>query len=158
MNRAEEKLQRQLVAYLRAALPAPWIVFHPANGGGRSKAEAGILKAMGVLAGVPDLFVIGPSGKFTTFDGEPLMTAEQLLRSGQYGVAVPQTIAIEVKAPPKMLKSGKQSTAKPSVSDAQRDVIAALGQCGIPTLIVRDLDEAIEALKNLGVPLKGRLL
>lgn len=141
MKRSEEKLQRQLVAYLRAALPAAWIVFHPANGGGRSKAEAGILKAMGVLAGVPDLFVIGPGW---------------LDQNGKsWG---PVVIALELKAPPKMLKSGKQSTAKPSVSDAQRDVIAALGQCGIPTLIVRDLDEAIEALKNLGVPLKARLL
>lgn len=154
MNRAEEKLQRQLVAYLRAALPAPWIVFHPANGGGRSKAEAGILKAMGVLAGVPDLFVIGPHVSET-------IVPESEVKVGGRGLVLHQfarVIALELKAPPKMLKSGKQSAAKPAVSDAQRDVIAALGQCGIPTLIVRDLDEAIEALKNLGVPLKGRLL
>ena len=149
MNRAEEKLQRQLVAYLRAALPAPWIVFHPANGGGRSKAEAGILKAMGVLAGMPDLLLIGP--------GDP--SRVDVINGWRVTKAYyPLIVAIEVKAPPKMLKSGKQSAAKPSVSDAQRDVIATLGQCGIPTLIVRDLDEAIEALKNLGVPLKGRLL
>ena len=32
--------------------------FHPANGSKRSKAEAGKLKAMGVVAGVPDLIVM----------------------------------------------------------------------------------------------------
>lgn len=31
--------------------------FHPANGGRRSKAEAGIFKALGVRAGVPDLII-----------------------------------------------------------------------------------------------------
>lgn len=32
--------------------------FHPANGGSRSRAEAGIFKAMGVKAGVPDLVIL----------------------------------------------------------------------------------------------------
>lgn len=146
IKRSEEKLHRALVTHLRARLPAPWLVMHVPNGGGRSKAEAGILKAMGVLAGFPDLLVIGPRFAPLTIAGEHV------------SALTPSVIAIEVKAPPKMLKSGKQSTAKPAVSDAQRDVIVALGECGIPTLIVRDLDEAIEALKNLGVPLKGRLL
>jgi hypothetical protein len=138
MRRPEEALHRSVVAYLRATLPEPWLVVHVPNGGGRSKAEAGILKAMGVLAGMPDLLVIGP-----------------LDRLGRISIW-PTVIAIELKAPPKMLKTGKPSQAKPAVSDAQRDVIAALGACGIPTLIVRDLDEAIRALRELGVPLKGR--
>lgn len=34
------------------------------NGGGRSKAEAGRLKAEGVLAGVPDLFLPAPIGPY----------------------------------------------------------------------------------------------
>lgn len=33
------------------------------NGGGRSKAEAGRLKAEGVRSGVPDIFVSMPSGR-----------------------------------------------------------------------------------------------
>jgi hypothetical protein len=33
--------------------------WHTANGGSRNKAEAGTLKMMGVLAGVPDLCLIG---------------------------------------------------------------------------------------------------
>lgn len=61
MNRPEEALHRQVAAYLRAAVPPPpmgpvW--FHVPNGGGRSRAEAGILKAMGVKAGVPDLVAL----------------------------------------------------------------------------------------------------
>lgn len=134
MRRDEERLQKQLVAELRLRLPKPWLVFHPANGGGRSKAEAGILKAMGVLAGVPDLFVIGP----------PCVNSHA------------SVFALELKAPPRTLKSGKQSKAKPSVSPAQQAVIAQLGECGVPTLIVRDVGEAMKALANLGVPLKGR--
>lgn len=135
-DRSEERLHRALVAYLRLALPKPWLVAHVPNGGGRSKAEAGIFKAMGVLAGMPDLLVIGP---YTKTPG------------------IPRVIAIEVKAPPKVLIRGL-SKARPRVSDAQRDVIEALGQCGIPTLIVNNLDEAVRALRELGAPLNGRVL
>ena len=58
MKRPEEALQRSAVQYLSAVLPPPpegplW--FHVPNGGGRSKAEGGILKAMGVKAGIGDL-------------------------------------------------------------------------------------------------------
>lgn len=130
-DRPEERLHRAVVAYLRAALPKPWLAFHPANGGARSKAEAGVFKALGVLAGMPDLIVLGPPSR---------------------------VVAIELKAPPKPLKSGKPSKAAPRVSDAQRDVIEALSACGIPTLIVTDLAEAERALCALGVPLKGRVL
>lgn len=127
MKRPEEALQRSLVAQLRLRLPKPWLVWATPNGGGRSKAEAGALKAAGVLAGVPDLFVLGPS----------------LL------------IAIELKAPPKRLKSGALSKAKLRTSDDQDDVIAALAVCGVPTLVVNDLDEALTVLARLGVPLRG---
>lgn len=61
MKRPEEALQRQVAAYLNAAYPGlTW--WHTANGMGRSRAEAGILKAMGVKAGVPDLTIIMPTG------------------------------------------------------------------------------------------------
>lgn len=39
-------------------------IFHCPNGGGRSKAEAGILKAMGVKPGVPDFMLPFPSGLY----------------------------------------------------------------------------------------------
>lgn len=57
----EEAIHRAIVEWLRVAVPEPpegpaW--FHPPNGGGRSKAEAGIFKALGVKAGVPDLVFV----------------------------------------------------------------------------------------------------
>ena len=149
MRRPEEQLHRSLVAYLRMALPKPWLVLHVPNGGGRSKAEAGILKAMGVLAGMPDLLVIGP---------QPFMRPHWDAPIGEIprGERFPQIIALELKAPPKPLKRGGVSQAKPRLSDAQRDVIAQLAACGIPTLVIDNMDEAIRALTQLGVPLKGR--
>lgn len=141
MMRPEERLQRDLVQHLRTRLPKPWLCFHIPNGGGRSKAEAGVLKAMGVLAGMPDLIVVGPRRRL-----HPDIFA--------HGADV---IALELKAPPKPLKRGGVSKAKPRTSEAQDDVIAALALCGVPTLIVRDLDEALRALADLGVPLKGRV-
>jgi hypothetical protein len=38
------------------------IIAHVPNGGGRSKIDASLLKAQGVKAGVPDLFVLLPQG------------------------------------------------------------------------------------------------
>lgn len=59
MRRPEESLHRAVVDHLRQRLPAGWVFWHTPNGGGRSKAEGGVLKALGVKAGIPDLFVAG---------------------------------------------------------------------------------------------------
>lgn len=158
MNRPEEQLHKACVAYLRASLPKPWITWHTPNGGGRSKAEAGILKAMGVLAGMPDLFVMGPSGLFTTHDGDPPMSGDELRRSGQYGVAIPHIIAIEFKAPPKRLRLGGVSKARPRLSPAQQARQQDLGACGVPYLVIDDMAEMVQALRALGVPLRGRAM
>ena len=40
------------------------LMFHVPNGGGRSKAEAGKFKMEGVKAGVPDIFLPVPRGKY----------------------------------------------------------------------------------------------
>lgn len=42
--------------------------FHPANGGKRTLAEAGIFQAMGVRAGVSDLFIMFPAINVARFD------------------------------------------------------------------------------------------
>jgi hypothetical protein len=61
MSRPEQILQQQVVNYLHTI---PSLVFwHVPNGGGRSKAEGGIFKSMGVKPGVPDLHFILPGGK-----------------------------------------------------------------------------------------------
>lgn len=55
--RPEEKIQRDVAKFLDAALPTDAVWWHTPNGGGRSKAEAGALKAQGVKPGVPDVVV-----------------------------------------------------------------------------------------------------
>ena len=63
----EEVLHRacfQLVELLQPQYPILEYLFHSPNGGGRSKAEAGALKAMGVRSGVPDLQLPFPSHYF----------------------------------------------------------------------------------------------
>ena len=137
MRRPEQQLQKAVVAHLRARMPKPWLVWATPNGGGRSKAEAGVQKAMGVMAGIPDLFVLGP------------------LENGRMRVRSPRLIAIELKAPPHRLKSGGISKAAVALSPAQKETIAALGECGVPTLVVRSIDDLEAGLRGLGVPLRG---
>lgn len=57
MKRPEQQLQISVAQLLDVALPADAVWFHVPNGGGRGRAEAGIFKAMGVKAGVPDLWL-----------------------------------------------------------------------------------------------------
>ena len=151
MNRPEENLHRACVAYLRAALPKPWLCWHTANGGGRSKAEAGILKAMGVLAGMPDLFVCGPRSVLPT---PPFSGVLEVARSE----TAPRLIAIEFKAPPKRLRTGKPSKARPQLSPAQRARQQDLGECGVPYLVIDDMADMVQALRALGVPLRARAM
>jgi hypothetical protein len=58
----EARIQASIVEWIRTVAPNV-LVFHVPNGGRRSKAEAARLKWTGVVAGVPDLCVIGPGGK-----------------------------------------------------------------------------------------------
>lgn len=56
----EDTEQMQLFEWARWAsgkYPELELMYHIPNGGGRSKAEAGRFKAMGVKAGVPDIFL-----------------------------------------------------------------------------------------------------
>lgn len=60
MKRPEQALQIAIVALLDVILPRGSIVHHSPNGGRRSKAEAGLFKAMGTRAGWPDLTIFAP--------------------------------------------------------------------------------------------------
>jgi hypothetical protein len=57
-SRPEQQLQRAIVEHLRwrAQLKVWWC--HLANGGWRSPTEAKIFKALGVVAGAPDLLIV----------------------------------------------------------------------------------------------------
>ena len=132
MKRPEEALHRAIVQHLRLRLEPPWMFWCTPNQRGTCKAwEQAMLKAMGVRAGIPDLFVLGPG---------------------------PTLVGLEIKAPSATLKSGEKSKAKPSISDAQKSTIGALCACGVPTIIVRDVDDAVAALSTLGAKFRGRVM
>lgn len=135
-DRSEDILHRAIVKRLSdplCGLAPPWMLWHTPNSGirrGQNPAAFGAyMKAMGLRAGVPDLFVLGPG---------------------------PILVGLEIKAPAKILKSGKKSKAKPAVSDAQEETHLALAACGVATIIVRDVDDALAALSTLGATLRGR--
>lgn len=60
MKRPEQALQISIVQWMRYSLPREVVFFHVPNGGKRTKAEAGIFKAMGVVSGIPDLIIAWP--------------------------------------------------------------------------------------------------
>ena len=57
-NHEEDLLQRAVVAFLRLALPADAVFYHPANGGQRHKKAAARMVGLGLVAGIPDLALI----------------------------------------------------------------------------------------------------
>ena len=58
----ESRIQAAIVDYVRTCAPQCIVAAVP-NGGLRSKREAHLLKWTGVLAGIPDLFVLAPGGR-----------------------------------------------------------------------------------------------
>ena len=56
--RPEAAIQRCVFQHLRARGAPGVFAFHPANGGYRKPIEAAMLKAMGLVAGVPDVIAI----------------------------------------------------------------------------------------------------
>lgn len=131
--RREDNLQVSVFDWLtRHGLYA----FHIKNQGKWSPAYGAKLKRMGRRKGMLDLQVIT-----------------------EVSAVLPRGIfMIECKPPPAVLPSGKLSKAKPAVSEDQDKVIAELAARGIPTLIIRGVDELERALKHMGVPFRGRLM
>lgn len=65
MNRYEQEMQIAFFEWTKwqeGKYPELKLIHHIPNGGKRSKAEAGIFKAMGVKKGVPDVFLPEPRG------------------------------------------------------------------------------------------------
>lgn len=62
LKRPEQALQKAQVAFLDWALMAPWRFLHIPNGGFRTPAEAGLMKALGQKEGAADLLFLGPPG------------------------------------------------------------------------------------------------
>lgn len=67
MKREEQEIQMQVfewAEWMKGRYPELKLMHHIPNGGGRSKAEAGIFKAMGVKRGIPDVFLPAPRGRY----------------------------------------------------------------------------------------------
>lgn len=79
-KQSETSLHLEVVRFLRVAWPSDLMFWHTPNGGLRNKAEAGKLKAMGVLAGVPDLLFVLPNAQLA---GIELKTPGEELTPGQ---------------------------------------------------------------------------
>jgi hypothetical protein len=54
----EAAIQRAVLEHLRLRAAPNVFYFHPPNGGARRPIEAAILKALGVVAGVPDIILV----------------------------------------------------------------------------------------------------
>lgn len=118
----EEAIQKAIVDYLRKTLPHGWIVFHARNGG-KSKGENGRAKAMGTIAGWPDLSILG-----------------RFYESEADSVGAPFLCFLEVKAP-----SG-------SLSPEQREIHRQLLDIGYRTFVVRSIDDVQKVAWNLNLP------
>jgi hypothetical protein len=55
----EHQIHSDILKYLRRILPHGWIVMHVPNGGSRHPIEGARLKALGVVAGWPDISIYG---------------------------------------------------------------------------------------------------
>lgn len=65
MRHAESQIQQSSVFWFRRQYPELALnLFAVPNGGGRSALEASILKGEGVTAGVADMLLLVPSGKY----------------------------------------------------------------------------------------------
>jgi hypothetical protein len=57
LNRLEQRDQRAVIQHLAWRARPGMFAFHVPNGGWRSRTEGAILKAIGTVAGVPDIIV-----------------------------------------------------------------------------------------------------
>jgi hypothetical protein len=79
MRNPETRLHAAVVRYVRAICPECRI-WHPANGGKRSKETARLMAALGVERGTPDLVLMGPDrviGFIEVKVGDGKLTDEQ---------------------------------------------------------------------------------
>lgn len=58
----EATLHSMVIRYIRLAYPS-WVIVHPANEGRRTRWEQLMAKALGMQAGVSDLFIYAPGGR-----------------------------------------------------------------------------------------------
>lgn len=117
-RREETILQKAVVKYFHLQYPNEMII-NIRNEGKRSKRECGELKAMGMVAGMPDLFIPSPA---------------HLLNGRAWHIA--HGLFIELKTP------------KGKISPAQQVVHERLRTSGYQVEVCRTLEEAITVINN----------
>jgi VRR-NUC domain len=63
MAEREDDIQAAIFGHLIRVLPEGWLTFHVPNGGWRQKTTAARFRRLGVVAGIPDLVLVGPGGR-----------------------------------------------------------------------------------------------
>jgi hypothetical protein len=93
---AEARIQAAIVEWIRLVAP-DLIAFHVPNGGYRTKAEAARMKWIGVLAGVPDLVLLGRDGKIWLIEvkaeGGALSADQRAIRDRCVALRIPYVVA-----------------------------------------------------------------
>ena len=105
--RSEYELQVAIVGMIAAEAMPDVICFHVPNGGRRGKAEAGRLKGMGTLAGIPDLIILANGcahGLEIKTDKGRLSGSQKRMVDRFSRAAVPYEIARSVTAARMILK------------------------------------------------------
>ena len=125
MNGHQESiLQRACVAWFRRKYPDyKRLLFAVPNGGGRSKIEAGIMKAEGVTAGVSDMILLMPSWDY-------------------------HGLCIEFKCIKTSVKNGEVKKTKTYQSAEQKAWQADVEDAGYKYAVVRDMDEFAELIEE----------
>ena len=120
----ESVLQRACVAWFRRNYPDhALLLFAVPNGGGRSKVEAGIMKAEGVTAGVSDMILLMPNYYY-------------------------HSLCIEFKCVKTYAEDGKFKTRKTYQSAEQKAWQAVAEDAGNKYAVVRSLDEFAELIEE----------
>lgn len=124
MRQREHIEQRQLIAWADAqagAIPELELLFAIPNGGARHKAVAGKLRAEGVRAGVPDLFL-------------------PVARGGYHG------LFIEMKSPERQRRDGRPKSG--TFTDAQTRWHARLRAQGYGVWVCYGFEDAQHTIQN----------
>jgi hypothetical protein len=93
---AEARIQAAIVEWIRL-VASELIAFHVPNGGLRTKAEAARMKRVGVLAGVPDVVVLGLDGRAWLIEvkgpGGSLSAEQCVIRDRCVSLRIPFVVA-----------------------------------------------------------------
>lgn len=121
---SETQTHIAIVDYLRLVLghPVRVRIWHCPSGGLRTKREAALFRAMGVLPGIPDILIWGPLGK---------------------------TYAMEVKRP--AAKSLFARTKAGTLSAAQKEMRDWMHEMHFPVAVVTSIDDARRAVEEWGL-------